>query len=202
MIRDPQQIERTSFDIIARELDVAVPEEHAPTIVRIIHTTADFEYARITDIHRDAVRAGIEAIGRGCAIYADTAMICAGVNGRALAGHGSRIYTLVAADDVSREASARGVTRSIVGMERACADPAVRIFAVGNAPTALDALRRAIARGAVRPDLVIGVPVGFVGAAESKEEIKTAGVPYIVTDGRKGGSTVAVAIINSLLYQA
>ena len=202
MIRDPQQIEKTSFDIITRELGAPLPAEQAPTIVRMIHTTADFEYARITDIHPDAIRAGIEAIRRGCSIYADTAMICAGVNGRALARHGSRIFTLVADEAIASEASARGVTRSIVGIERACADPSVKIFAVGNAPTALDALRQAVARGDARPDLVIGVPVGFVGAAESKEEIKTAGVPYIVTDGRKGGSTVAVAIINSLLYQA
>lgn len=201
MIRDPQQIEQTSFDIITRELEAPLPEEQAPTIVRIIHTTADFEYARITDIHRDAIRAGIEAVRRGCSIYADTAMICAGVNGKTLALHGSRIYTLVADEDVAREAKERGVTRSIVGIERACADPSVKIFAIGNAPTALDALSRAIARGDARPDLVIGVPVGFVGAAESKEDIKKAGIPYIVTNGRKGGSTVAVAIINSLLYQ-
>jgi precorrin-8X/cobalt-precorrin-8 methylmutase len=128
-------------------------------------------------------------------------MIRAGVNKDKLEKFNSEVYTLIADDGVAAEAKERGVTRSIVGIEKACKDSRTKIFAIGNAPTALFSLMEMIRKGETRPDLVIGVPVGFVGAAESKKEFKSSGVPYIITNGRKGGSTIAVAALNAMIYQ-
>ena len=199
MITEPALIEQKSFEIIGSELGQNISEELKPVIYRIIHTTADFEYAEITEFHPDAIKRGAEAIRKGCGIYADTNMICSGVNKTLLERYNCRIYTLVSDKEIVDEASARGVTRSIVGMEKACSDISTKIFIIGNAPTALFTLKREIDEGRVSPDLVIGVPVGFVGAAESKHEFRDSGVPYIITHGRKGGSTVAVSILNAIL---
>lgn len=201
MIDNPQRIEQLSFEIIERELQKKIPLEFEPTIKRIIHATADFEYAQITEIHHNAIASGIEAIKSGHSIYADTNMVYSGIHKQGLEKCGARVYALVSDDSVIREARTRGITRSIVAIEKACADHKTKVFVIGNAPTALDALKKSIDRGEARPLLIIGVPVGFVGAAESKEEIKKTGIPYIITRGRKGGSTVAVAIVNSLIYQ-
>lgn len=201
MIVNPHAIEKKSFEIIKSELTVSLDEKIAPTVMRVIHTTADFEYAKLLDITNDAIDRGIAALKRGCRIYADTSMICAGVNKRRLADLNCDIYTLVSDEQVVAEAKAEGITRSIAGMRRACRDADTKVFIIGNAPTALFTLKDEIAAGNINPDLVIGVPVGFVGAAESKAAIKDVPVPYIVSDGRKGGSTVAVAILNSLIYQ-
>ncbi len=201
MIKNPELIEKTSFEIIGKEITVDVKKEHIPTIYRVIHTTADFEYAEITEISDDALTSSMDALKRGCRIYADTNMIKAGVSSIRLSKYGSEIYTLVADSSVAEEAKSRGVTRSIVGMERACMDSSTGIFMIGNAPTALFTLKKFIDEGKVKPALVIAVPVGFVGAAESKEEFLEADVPRIVTRGRKGGSTVAVAILNSIIIQ-
>lgn len=201
MIDNPEEIEKRSFEILEEEIDFEVPEELKPLVYRIIHTTADFEYAKILEIFPGAVQKGMAAIKNGCRIYADTNMIKAGVNKKILEKYNSEIYTLVADDEVVAEAKERGVTRSIVGLEKACKDSRTKIFAIGNAPTALFTLREMIRNGGTRPELVIGVPVGFVGAAESKEEFKSSGVPYIITKGRKGGSTIAVAALNAIMYQ-
>ncbi|MCP4136034.1 MAG: precorrin-8X methylmutase [bacterium] len=201
MIKNPALIERKSFEIISSELEYEIIKENEPTIIRIIHTTADFEYAKITEIHEGAIQRGKKAIEKGCGIYADTNMICAGINKGKLKEFNSEVYSLVSDNAVKEEARERGVTRSVVGMEKACKDTNTKVFVIGNAPTALFTLKEIIDSGRVKPELVVAVPVGFVGAEESKEEIKKAGVPYIVTNGRKGGSTVAVAIVNSLLYQ-
>ena len=201
MIVDPGVIEKKSFEIITSELKSEIKQEFRPTILRMIHTTADFDYADITEIHPDAIRNGIRSIRMGKKIYADTNMVFSGINKKVLMNYNCEVYTLVADDEVKKEAEARGVTRSIVAVETAVKHGDTGIFVIGNAPTALFTLKRLIDEGAVKPDLVIGVPVGFVGAAESKEEIKHAGVPYIVTNGRKGGSNVAAAIVNSIIYQ-
>ena len=199
MITDPSLIEKMSFEIIASEIKTAVSDEHKPVIFRIIHTTADFEYADLTEIHPDAIIRGMDVIRSGCRIYADTSMILAGVNKKLLQKNNCEIYTYISDEETAGEAMARGVTRSIVGMERACIDKDTKIFVIGNAPTALDALSKNIKAGFAAPELVIGVPVGFVGAAESKDDLKTTGSPYIITRGRKGGSTVAVSILNAIL---
>ena len=199
MITEPALIEQKSFEIIGSELAQNILEELKPVIYRIIHTTADFEYAEITEFHPDAIKRGMEAIRKGCSIYADTNMICSGINKTLLDRYNCRIYTLVSHKETADEASARGVTRSIIGMEKACNDISTKIFIIGNAPTALFTLKHEIDKGRVSPDLVIAVPVGFVGAAESKHEFRDSGVPYIITHRRKGGSTVAVSILNAIL---
>ncbi len=199
MITDPSLIEKKSFEIIDSEIKTKIDDEYKPLIYRIIHTTADFEYADITEIQPDALRRGMVALSSGCRIYSDTNMIQAGVNKNLLLKNQCEVYTYIADSQTAEEAKTRGVTRSIVGMERACRDSGTKIFIIGNAPTALSVLSGCIKSGDVFPELVIGVPVGFVGAAESKEELRELDVPYIITRGRKGGSTVAVAILNSIL---
>ena len=199
MITDPALIEKTSFEIIHSEIKTDIPDEYKPVIYRVIHTTADFEYAELTEIHCDALRRGMDALRSGCRIYSDTNMIQAGVNKKLLLQNKCEVYTYIADSQTAEEAATRGVTRSIIGMERACRDSGTKIFIIGNAPTALSVLTSQIKTGLVSPELVIGVPVGFVGAAESKEELQETDAPYIITRGRKGGSTVAVAIFNSIL---
>jgi len=166
----------------------------------VVHTTADFDYARITEIQSGAVSSAVAALVAGCKIYSDTRMIIAGVSKPMLKKLNCELYTYVDDAGVAAESKEKGFTRSILGIEKAVEDPDTKIFVIGNAPTALVRLGELIQEGKVRPALVIGVPVGFVGASESKEFIKKTGVPYIVTNGRKGGSTVAVAILNALLY--
>ncbi len=201
MIKNPHKIEERSFEIIGSELGMDVPEEIKPTLFRIVHTTADFEYAALTAFHNDPIKKGKDALRAGCRIYADTKMIHAGVRDTLLKKFNCEVYTLVSDEEVADEARERGVTRSIVGMEKACKDKDTKIFLIGNAPTALFTLKDLIEEKKVSPELIVGVPVGFVGAMESKEEILKVAVPSIVTKGRKGGSTVAVSILNSLLIQ-
>lgn len=198
---NPSDIERRSFEIITDELGhLQLPMGYDAIIKRIVHTTADFDYARITDIHPNAIAAALQALQSGCRIYTDTRMIIAGVSKPSLRDNHCEAYTYVDDEEVVAMSKVKGITRSILGIEKAIADPATQIFVIGNAPTALVRLGELILENKVNPALVIGVPVGFVGAAESKAFIKTTHVPYIVTDGRKGGSTVAVAILNALLY--
>lgn len=202
MINNPAKIEEESFKIIEKELgEITIPVEYQPTIYRIIHTSADFEYAKITKISKHAISNGLNALKKGCKLYCDTKMILAGINKTALATLKCEAYTLISEKKVADEARDRGITRSIVAMEKALQDPETRIFVIGNAPTALFTLLNAIENGYPQPELIIGVPVGFVGAAESKEELEEKGNNFILTKGRKGGSTIAAAIINSLLYQ-
>ena len=201
IILNPADIETRSFEIITEELGhLNLSPELAPIVKRVVHTTADFDYARITEIQSGAVSSAVAALVAGCKIYSDTRMIIAGVSKPMLKKLNCELYTYVDDAEVATQSKEKGLTRSILGIEKAVEDPETRIFVIGNAPTALVRLGELIQEGKVRPALVIGVPVGFVGASESKEFIKKTGVPYIVTNGRKGGSTVAVAILNALLY--
>jgi precorrin-8X/cobalt-precorrin-8 methylmutase len=201
IILNPADIETRSFEIITEELGhLNLSPELAPIVKRVVHTTADFDYARITEIQSDAVSSAVAALVAGCKIYSDTRMIIAGVSKPMLKKLNCDLYTYVDDAEVAAQSKEKGLTRSILGIEKAVEDPDTRIFVIGNAPTALVRLGELIQEGKVRPALVIGVPVGFVGASESKEFIKKTGVPYVVTNGRKGGSTVAVAILNALLY--
>lgn len=198
----PMDIERRSFEIITELLGDRQPApEIAPVVKRVIHTTADFDYAENLVFSPGAVERGMEALRAGCDIVTDTQMAKAGVNKTILARLGGEVHCFISDPDVAREAGERGVTRAAVSMERAAKLEKPCIFAIGNAPTALVALRELLDCGAVKPALIIGVPVGFVNVVESKELILEAGVPAIVARGRKGGSNVAAAVCNALLYQ-
>lgn len=204
-INDPQAIEKRSFEIITEELgDKTFSEETDSIVKRVIHTTADFEYADLIEFKNDAVARGLKALAAGKKIYADTSMIKVAVNSKAAAMQGVEIVSYVHDPDVMAEAKERGVTRSTVAMEKALDDDDVAIFAIGNAPTALYRLIQFIKEGKTKPALIVGAPIGFVGAAESKkalDKLDELDVPYIRINGRKGGSPVAAAILNAMLYK-
>ena len=198
---NPSDIEKRSFEIISEILgERKIPALHEPVIKRVIHTTADFEYVDILKISEQAVEKGIEALKSGAGIVTDTKMASVGINKRALSKYGGKVSCFMDDETVAKEAKERNVTRASICMEKGAEDANNRIFVIGNAPTALIRLYELIKEGRVKPALVVGVPVGFVNVVESKELIKTAGVPFIVSDGRKGGSNVAAAIVNALLY--
>ena len=198
----PMDIEKRSFEIITEILgDRALALENELVIKRVIHTTADFDYADNLAFSEGAVAKGIQALRSGCHIVTDTTMALSGINKTTLSKLGGQVHCFIADPDVAQEAKARGVTRSTVSMEKAAKLEQPCIFAIGNAPTALIALHELMKEGKVNPALIIGVPVGFVNVVESKELIMGDDVPYIVARGRKGGSNVAAAICNAMLYQ-
>ena len=198
----PADIEKRSFAIITEELGGRTfPESVAEVVKRVIHTSADFDYADNLCFSPDAVEQAKAALEAGATIVTDTNMALAGISKPTLAKLGGKAVCLMADEDVAREARARGVTRATVSMEHAAKLDGLLIFAIGNAPTALIRLHELIGEGAVSPALVIGVPVGFVNVVESKELFLGEDTPYIIARGRKGGSNVAAAIVNALLYQ-
>ncbi len=200
-IKNPNEIEKKSFEIITEELgDKTFPDDIGKVVKRVIHTTADFSFADITIIKEGAIDKAKEAILKGKNIYTDTKMALSGINKKRLAQYGSEVLNFVSDEDVAMEAKKEGITRSIVAMRKAVKENPDGIFVIGNAPTALFELMKQIEEGNANPSLVVGVPVGFVGAEESKEELLKLDVPYILTRGRKGGSNVAAAIINAIVY--
>lgn len=202
VILDPLEIERRSFEIIDAEVgphDFDVSQW--PVVRRIIHTTADFDFARTTCFAPGAVAAALAALRSGAPVLCDTNMVKAGVNKTRLAACGSSLCCHVADAEVAREAAAAGVTRSIMATRKGVAE-GCRIFLIGNAPTALFELLDLVRTGQAAPALVVGVPVGFVGAEESKEALLASGLPYITCRGRKGGSAIAAAILNALMILA
>ena len=207
--RLPGDIERTSLAIIARELaalGLTPPPETEAVVRRVIHATADFAYAETLRFTPGAVRRGALALAAGADIVTDTNMALAGVSKPALARLGGTACCYMADPAVAEAAKKGGVTRAAAAMEYAAARHPGAVFAVGNAPTALFALCDAMERGVFRPALVIGAPVGFVNVVESKERLvalcEKLGVPAIAAMGRKGGSGVAAAVCNALLYTA
>ena len=202
-IMKPMDIEKRSFEIITELLgERKLDPENELVIKRVIHTTADFDYADNLVFSEHAVTKGIEALRGGCDIVTDTQMARSGINKTVLEKLGGQVRCYMSEPEVAAEARARGITRAVVSMEHAAGIPKPLIFAIGNAPTALMRLRELMDAGEVSPALVIGVPVGFVNVVESKEQIiESAAAPYIVARGRKGGSNVAAAIVNSVLYQ-
>ena len=199
----PGDIEKRSFEIIGEELKqrgIVLPPEQETVTKRVIHTSADFEYAETLTFSKDAVRIAREFLKRGADIVTDTNMAKAGINKKALEKLGGQVYCFMADEDVAREAKERQVTRATVSMERAAALPGPVIFAIGNAPTALISLYELMEQGSFRPEFVIGVPVGFVNVVQAKELFLDSDVPFIINRGRKGGSNVAAAICNALLY--
>ena len=198
----PADIEKRSFAIITEELGGRTfPESVAEVVKRVIHTSADFDYADNLCFSPDAVEQAKAALEAGATIVTDTNMALAGISKPTLAKLGGKAVCLMADEDVAREARTRGVTRATVSMEHAAKLDGPLIFAIGNAPTALIRLHELIGEGAVSPALVIGVPVGFVNVVESKELFLGGDTPYIIARGRKGGSNVAAAIVNALMYQ-
>lgn len=200
----PDEIERRSFEIIGQELGRHGFDEWEELVVkRVIHTTADFDYARNLAFTEHAVVRGVEALGAGATVVTDTTMVAAGINKRVLGSFGGEVHTFIGDPDVAEEARLRGVTRSAIAMERASLLEGPLVFAIGNAPTALARLARLIKdKSIAEPALVIGVPVGFVNVVESKELMRATLVESIVARGRKGGSNVAASIVNALLYLA
>ena len=199
----PAQIEARSMEIISQELGgrhFAPLEEQV--IKRVIHTTADFDYADSLTFSPGAVQQGIRLLRQGVTIVTDTRMAQAGINKPAAERFGCRVLCFMGDEDVAAEAKARGCTRAAAAMEKAARLPGPVLFAVGNAPTALVRLYELASEERLIPAMVIGVPVGFVNVVEAKELLCTLPVPQIVARGRKGGSNVAAAIVNAMLYEA
>ena len=196
----PMEIERESFRIITEELgDRVLDPMQAPIIKRVIHTTADFDYADNLYFSENAVQIAIDALKGGATIVTDTQMALAGISKTTAAKLGCGTHCFMSDPDVAKAAKEQGVTRARISMDKAANLGENVIFAIGNAPTALIRLRERIDAG-YRPKLIIGVPVGFVNVTASKELIIESGVPCIVARGRKGGSNVAACIVNALLY--
>lgn len=200
----PEEIEKKSFEIISRELEergITLPKEEEMITKRVIHTSADFEYTQTLCYSKDAVQIAKKLILNGADIVTDTNMVLAGINKKTLEGFGGKVHCFMADETVAKIAKERGTTRAAVSMEMAAQMTKPVIFAIGNAPTALIQLYEMIQEGTWKPAFVIGVPVGFVNVEAAKELILGTDVPYIINRGRKGGSNVAAAICNALLYE-
>lgn len=198
----PAEIERRSFEIITEELgDFPLIPGTEPIVKRCIHTSADFDYAGNLMFSEGAVEKALEAIRGGASIVTDTQMGKAGINKKKLAKYGGEVYCFMSDEDVAQIAKEQGTTRATASMDKASHLQKKMIFAVGNAPTALVRLYELIQEGRLKPELIIGVPVGFVNVVQSKELILSLeDTPYIVARGRKGGSNIAACICNALLY--
>ena len=199
----PQEIEDLSFEIIASEAgDHGFNQEEWPVVRRIIHTTADFEYLDTIRFNKDAVKQGIKAIRSGCTIFTDTNMARMGIRKKEIASFGASVYCLMSDPEVAGQAEENGTTRAVVAVDQACGRMDNGIYVVGNAPTALLRLIEKIKSGEASPALVVGLPVGFVNAAESKDALMELDIPYITNKGRKGGSNIGAAVINALAIAA
>ena len=201
----PEEIEEESFRIIDAEAgDHGWPDTEWPIVRRAIHTSADFEYVQSMVLSDEVVEKATAALRSGAGIVTDTNMALSGISKPRLVPFGCTVSCLVADSDVAEQAKSEGITRSIAAMRKAAANPDNRIFVIGNAPTALFELLRLIETGATKPALIIGLPVGFVGAEESKNALASGGhdIPFITNIGRKGGSNVAAAVVNALAILA
>lgn len=199
----PSEIEKRSFEIISEELSkmgISIPEEQEPITKRVIHTSADFDYASTMTYSDGAIARAKKLIKNGAHIVTDTNMALSGINKKKLAEYGGQVHCFMADEDVAKEAKERQVTRATVSMERAAALDVPVIFAIGNAPTALIQLHEMMESGKFTPEFVIGVPVGFVNVVAAKELFLNSNVPFIINKGRKGGSNIAAAIVNAILY--
>jgi len=199
----PSEIEEESFRIITsrlNEMGIVLDEKEAPIIKRVIHTTADFSFADTLKFSEGAVEKARDLICNAATIVTDTNMTLSGINKKRLERFGVRVKCFMADDDVAREAKERNITRASVCVERASLISGPVIYSVGNAPTALIALDEFIKSGKMEPAFIIGVPVGFVNVEYSKELFRDSKIPHIINFGNKGGSNVAAAIINALVY--
>ncbi len=199
----PHEIEQESFRIIRSELGAHnFDEQQLAAVVRVIHATGDFEYRELLRFHRDAVSAGLGALRRGCAIVTDVRMVEVGISAHLVRRFGGEVVCDINHPDVRLQSTSQGLTRATIAMRRNARRIHGGIVAIGNAPTALLEVLRLIEEESVQPALIVGVPVGFVNAAESKSALACADVPYVTALGRKGGSSVAVAVCNAMLRLA
>ena len=198
----PKDIERRSFEIITEELgDTQLIPGTEPIVKRCIHTSADFDYAKNLVFSKDAVQKALDAIRQGASIVTDTQMGKSGINKKRLAKYGGEVFCFMSDEDVAAQAKTNGTTRAVASMEKAAKLNKKLIYAIGNAPTALIHLCEQVEKGIIDPELIIGVPVGFVNVVQSKELIlKLEDTPYIIARGRKGGSNIAACICNALIY--
>lgn len=203
----PEEIEKRSFEIITEELTkrgISLPKEEELITKRVIHTSADFDYAETLCYSKGAVKILKELIKDGADIVTDTNMVLSGINKKALAKYGGEVHCFMADEDIALLAKQRNVTRAAVSMEKATSIEKPVVFAIGNAPTALIKLYEMIEMGEEmnwKPAFIIGVPVGFVNVEAAKELILKTNIPHIINRGRKGGSNIAAAICNAVLYQ-
>ena len=198
-----REIEQGSFSIIDKEAGPHhFTSDEWQIVRRVIHATADFEFKTLISFHPQAISMGLGALKRGCPIVADVKMIIAGLNQERLDAFGCPVHCRISDSEVIAVAKANNSTRAIEAMKSHHKNGELNgaIIAVGNAPTALLEVVRLIKEENVKPALIVGVPVGFVSAAQSKEAVLNSGIPFIVSRGRKGGSTIAVAILHALLY--
>lgn len=195
----PQEIEDMSFQIITDELgEHPFSEEQYKVVQRVIHASADFDLGRSLVFHPDAVQAGINAIRSGKIVVADVQMVQVGISKNRIEKYGGEVKVYISDRDVMEEAKRLNTTRAIISMRKAIKEAEGGIFCIGNAPTALLELIRLVKEGEAKPGLIIGMPVGFVSAAESKEELAKLDIPFITNIGRKGGSPVTVAALNAI----
>ena len=205
-IKNPMEIESKSFEIIQGIIDEIRPgyefknEVEEKIIKRAIHTTADFEYLDILKISEEAVEKLVNGLKNKATIYTDTNMALSGINKRKLEALGCKYKCFVSDEEVAKLAKEKGITRSMAAVEVASREEGKKIFVLGNAPTALYKVIEMSNNGQLAVEAVVGVPVGFVGAEESKVELAKTDIPYIISKGRKGGSNLAAAIINAILY--
>ena len=203
----PEEIEKRSFEIITEELTkrgISLPKEEELITKRVIHTSADFDYAETLCYSKGAVKILKELIKDGADIVTDTNMVLSGINKKTLAKYGGEVHCFMADEDIALLAKQRNVTRAAVSMEKATSIEKPVVFAIGNAPTALIKLYEMIEMGEEmnwKPAFIIGVPVGFVNVEAAKELILKTNIPHIINRGRKGGSNIAAAICNAVLYQ-
>ena len=198
----PREIEKRSFEIIGQELGRELDPEQELIIKRCIHTSADFDYADNLKFSENVLQKAMDAIKKGAVIVTDTQMAKSGINKRALARYGGEVLCFMSDEDVAEQAKAGGTTRATACIDKAAKLEKPVIFAIGNAPTALVRIYELVQEGKLKPELIIGVPVGFVNVVQSKELIMSLEeTPYIVAAGRKGGSNIAACIVNALLYK-
>ncbi|XOQ26815.1 MAG: Putative cobalt-precorrin-8X methylmutase [Mitsuokella multacida] len=201
-IKQPMAIENRSMEIIAPYLEgLQLSPAEVKVYSRIIHAAGDVEYAPIIHIAEDAIEKGMEALRGGCDIYTDVEMVRTGINKKKLASFGGTVHCRIADPDIAAEAKAQGVTRSLMAMRSFGKALTGSIVAIGNAPTALFEVLRLVKEDGVRPACIVGIPVGFVGAADAKQALMgNSLVPYITVAGTKGGSPIAAAAVNAMMY--
>ena len=201
-IKKPMEIEHRSMEIIAPHLaGLHLSAVETKVYSRMIHAAGDVEYAPLIHIHPDAIRAAQRALRAGADIYTDVEMVRTGINKRKLATFGGTVHCRIADPEIAAAAKAQGITRSMAAMRSFGAELNGSIVAIGNAPTALYEVLRLAEEENVRPACIVGIPVGFVGAADSKEALRqNTRVPYITVEGTKGGSPIAAAVMNALMY--
>ena len=201
-IKEPMAIENRSMELIAPHLaELGLDEAATKVYSRLIHASGDVGYAPIIRVHPEAIAVAMDALRKGAHIYTDVEMVRTGINKKKLASFGGEVHCLVADPDVAVRAKQEGITRSMIAMRQCGKDLNGSIVAIGNAPTALFEVLRMVREEGIRPACIVGIPVGFVGAAESKAELAANGiVPYITVEGTKGGSPIAAAAVNAMMY--